>query len=132
MIKLESWLKKLLNFLLSNYKSILAILFILILFFLWDSSNTKKNNEKVDNLLKQNEIILKQIQVGRDSMITAINEARNTLKKDSIYKIEIRNIENKTYEEISNFNSLPVDGQIIVFQQLADEYISTGFNQDSL
>jgi len=132
MIKLVFWLKKLLNFLSNNYKSILAILFILILFFLWDSNNTKKNNEKVDNLLKQNEAILKEIQVGRDSMISAINEARNTLQKDSIYKIEIRNIENKTYEEISNFNSLPVDGQIIIFQQLADEYISTGFNQDSL
>lgn len=132
MIKLVFWLKKLLNFLHNNYKSILAILFILILFFLWDSNNTKKNNEKVDNLLKQNETILKEIQVGRDSMISAINEARNTLQKDSIYKIEIKNIENKLYEEISNFNSLPVDGQIIVFQQLADEYISTGFNQDSL
>jgi len=132
MIKLVFWLKKLLNFLSNNYKSILAILFILILFFLWDSNNTKKNNEKVDNLLKQNEAILKEIQVGRDSMISAINEARNTLQKDSIYKIEIKKIENKLYEEISNFNSLPVDGQIIVFQQLADEYISTGFNQDSL
>lgn len=132
MTNLMSWLKKLLKLASNNYKSILAILFILILFFLWDSNNTKKNNEKVDNLLKQNEAILKEIQVGRDSMISAINEARNTLQKDSIYKIEIRNIENKTYEEISNFNSLPVDGQIIVFQQLADEYISTGFNQDSL
>lgn len=115
---------------------VLLIFLFTILFLLSDYSPIrnaeKRAKEELTQLHKDNEILLKELTLNRDSIQLLHKLAIENNNRDTIYINQIKWLKSKTNEEISHFNSLPTDAQYSKFSSLVSEYSKTRFDKDSL
>ncbi len=124
----------------SNWKIITGIgvllIFLIISYTILINSNStlkfkeKLAKEEIDSLHKENKNLLKELKLTKDSIQIFHDLAILHENKDTIYLKQIKYLQNKTNEEITHYNSLPIDSQYRIFTELAEEYIKTGFNPD--
>ena len=117
--------------------TILIVLFIISFTILIHSNSILKFKEKlakeeVDSLHKNNQLLIHELQINRDSIQIFHNLALNADSRDTIYVNQIKYLKTKTNNEISNFNTLSTDSQQREFSNLISEYSKTRFNKDSI
>jgi len=113
----------------------LIIVFLILIALISNNNSNLRASEKeaksqIKALHKLNEDLEKEIKLNQDSIKIFHDLAVFHNNKDTIYLKQIKYLENKTNEEISHYNSLTLDSQYVIFTELAEEYIKTGFNPD--
>ena len=115
---------------------VLLIFLFTILFFISGSSPfrgyEKQSKKEIEQLHKENKLLLNLLQTTRDSIEILHKAAIENNSKDTIYINQIKYLNKKTNEEISQFNSLSPDSQYRKFSNLVSEYSKTRFDKDSL
>ena len=76
-------------------------------------------------LHKENEILLKELTLNRDSIQLLHKLAIENNNRDTIYINQIKWLKNRTNEEISHFNNLSLDSQYAVFTREAELFINS-------
>ena len=108
---------------------VLLIFLFAILFLLSDNSpirNAEKQAKKeLKELHKENEILLKELTLNRDSIQLLHKLAIENNNRDTIYINQIKWLKNRTNEEISHFNNLSLDSQYAVFTREAELFINS-------
>lgn len=120
-------------------KEILAIVFLLALFFIVIANLTTCNNplkglekggEKlIDSLNKVNVELTEEAKLLSDSIVVLHNAAIHQNNIDTIYINHIKYLKTKTNEDLSKIDTNTPDSNIALYGNLSEEYISTGFNK---
>lgn len=108
---------------------VLLIFLFTILFLLSDYSpirnSEKRAKEELTQLHKDNEILLKELTLNKDSIQLLHKLAIENNNRDTVYINQIKWLKTKTNEEISNFNNLSLDSQYIIFTREAELFINS-------
>lgn len=108
---------------------VLLIFLFTILFLLSDYSPIrnaeKRAKEELTQLHKDNEILLKELTLNKDSIQLLHKLAIENNNRDTVYINQIKWLKTKTNEEISNFNNLSLDSQYIIFTREAELFINS-------
>ena len=108
---------------------VLLIFLFTILFLLSDYSPIrnaeKRAKEELKQLHKDNEILLKELTLNKDSIQLLHKLAIENNNRDTVYINQIKWLKTKTNEEISNFNNLSLDSQYAVFTREAELFINS-------
>ena len=108
---------------------VLLIFLFTILFLLSDYSPLrnaeKRAKEELKQLHKDNEILLKELTLNKDSIQLLHKLAIENNNRDTVYINQIKWLKTKTNEEISNFNNLSLDSQYAVFTREAELFINS-------
>lgn len=110
--------------------ALVLLLFLFAILFLLSDNSPIRNAEKqakkeLKELHKENEILLKELTLNRDSIQLLHKLAIENNNRDTIYINQIKWLKNRTNEEISHFNNLSLDSQYIVFTREAELFIKS-------
>jgi hypothetical protein len=110
--------------------ALVLLLFLFAILFLLSDNSPIRNAEKqakkeLKELHKENEILLKELTLNRDSIQLLHKLAIENNNRDTIYINQIKWLKNRTNEEISHFNNLSLDSQYAVFTREAELFINS-------
>jgi hypothetical protein len=110
--------------------ALVLLLFLFAILFLLSDNSPIRNAEKqakkeLTQLHKENEILLKELTLNRDSIQLLHKLAIENNNRDTIYINQIKWLKNRTNEEISHFNNLSLDSQYAVFTREAELFINS-------
>lgn len=110
--------------------ALVLLLFLFAILFLLSDNSPIRNAEKqakkeLKELHKENEILLKELTLNRDSIQLLHKLAIENNNRDTVYINQIKWLKNRTNEEISHFNNLSLDSQYAVFTREAELFINS-------
>lgn len=117
---------------------VLIVIFIAGLIPLFINNNPFiRDNEKatkvlLDSLHKENKLLIKQLQINKDSIQILHEAALVSIARDTIYVNQIKWLKDKTNEEVQSVYNNSVDSNLRLHTKLSEEFIRGLSGKDSL